>query len=53
MRVACSVRNIAEHEHESLHVPIPMPELMLMLLLLLLMPALMLCRHSLSKNSSS
>lgn len=27
MRVACSVRNIAEHEHESLHVPIPMPEM--------------------------
>lgn len=39
MRVACSVRNTAEHEHESLHVPIPMPE---MLLLLPEMPQLML-----------
>lgn len=43
MRVACSVRNTAEHEHESLHVPIPMPE---MLLLLPEMPQLMLSKNS-------
>lgn len=35
MRVACSVRNTAEHEHESLHVPMPMPIPMPELLMLL------------------